>query len=94
MPKTRDRIMLTIRIAIKEYLSYCISLKYHFAGKKAVTNLDPSNGGMGIRLNTIKMKLYIADRKKKLPMIVVRLNINSDAPESMTNLICINEVRI
>ena len=62
MPKTRDIIRLIARIMIKVYLSYCISLKYSFGGKNAVTNLDPSNGGTGIRLNTINTKLYIAKR--------------------------------
>ena len=65
-PTTESRM-----IRIKLYLSYCWILKYALLLKNSPKILEPSNGGMGIKLNTIKHKFNVTNRTSKYEKLCI-----------------------
>lgn len=51
--------IINSKIKIKPYLSRLRYFCRAFAGKKAAKILEPSNGGIGIKLKIIKIKLMV-----------------------------------
>ena len=59
-PKNLEDIKESAMIIMRVYLSYCMIFQYSLEGRKYPKNLEPSKGGMGIRLYAISIKLRYA----------------------------------
>ena len=62
MPTKRERINSTTRSPTMIWRSYFMMRKYRLVGRNAVTILEPSNGGTGIRLKNMSVKFMYAAR--------------------------------
>ena len=65
-PKNLEDIKERAIMIMRVYLSYCIIFQYSLSGRKYPKNLEPSKGGIGIRLYAISIKLRNAIYSKSI----------------------------